>query len=362
MAQTVGIRVRGASTRSGVDKSLTVFARKEYAGSDTFDQNVFDADLHSLILRSRPNPQMEGFLSSLIADRSVAVQKYEMVRLFINGEFWGFYSFMTRIDEQYLSAQYGVDTDDIKLLKIYYPSKESDEDADMYQEYEQYEDYFRHTDMSDPDHYRAACERVDMQSLIDSYVMQIYINNVDGSHEKNMMLWKTKNATGGKYSDGRWRYGLYDLDYALFSQVDDTEFGYDFNYFNSELPFTDALYEDPIFMSLMNSAAFREQFYQSFLEIAWNNFDPLRVRALLDALPYRDRNDDIAEFFDKRPLYIFGYLDDFMENYRAYSAADIEEISEAVLFLLLIFCLLMLWMIVRHRKRYGGRFFERKGS
>lgn len=362
--QSIGMRSRESSTRMDVNKSFILFARKEYTGSDTLDLPIFNMELHSLLLRFRPNLQTEGFLSSLVADRDVAVQQYEICRLFINGEFWGPYSLLTRIDERYLSSQYGVDAEDIALIKFSSLSSFSveDKEKEAYQLYVNYEEYFSNTDMSIPENYQKACQFVDMQSLIDCYATQIYINNVDGSHDSNLILWKTKSVSNEPYSDGRWRYGLFDLDLAMFYAVDGKEYAYDFNYFTGDFPFTDGLYRDPVFLSLMNSAAFREQFYQSFLEIAENNFNPERVQALLDALPYQVGNDIISEFFKKRPLYIFTYLDDFMENYQKYAAPAPEKISVSILVLLPIFCVLMIWMVALYRKRYGSQFSRKKGS
>ena len=362
--QTIGMRIRGAATRTDINKSLTLFARKEYTGSDTFDQPVFDTQVHSLILRSRPYLQTEGFLSSLVADRDVAVQQYEICRLYINGEFWGPYSLLSRMDESYLSYHYGVDADDIDIIKFSSLSSFSveEKEKEAYQLYVDYVDYFRNTDMNIPENYQTACQFVDMQSLIDCYATQIYINNVDGSYESNLFLWKTKSTADEPYSDGRWRYGLYDLDLAMFFAVDDMEYTYDFNYFTGDFPFTDGLYQDPVLMPLMNSAEFRQQFYQSFLDIAENNFNPERVQSLLGALPYQEGKDSISVFFEKRPLYIFSYLDDFMENYQEYSAVAPKEISRSMLVLLPAFGLLMIWLIAAYRKRYGSRFSKKKGS
>ncbi|HPE39399.1 MAG TPA: CotH kinase family protein, partial [Bacillota bacterium] len=378
--QNIGIRVRGSSTRDGEQKSLTLYAREQYSNSKTFEHSFFDTDTNAFILRIRPIAQKEGFISSLVADRDVAVQEYQMANLYINQEYFGIYAFMNRVDTDFLGNKYNVDSDDIEYIKIGHIFALPEENMEGYQQFLAYEDYWTNTDMSIEDNYLQACEYVDMQSLIDYYAIQIYINNVDFSYKKNTLLWKTKNVADGEYSDGRWRYGLFDLDFSIYFALDDTEWTYDFDFFTGDQPYVSPLYEDPVFMSLMKSQEFRQRFYDSFVEIAETNFNPERVRALLDAQPYQVNNDIIAEFFDQRPLYIFDDLDAFMENYEAYYTTSEEPIakpavepkdesiidtikeSETLLVGLPVFLLMLVWLIIAYWRKYGDSSRSKKGN
>lgn len=323
--QNLGIRLRGSSTRANPLKDFTLLARSEFDGNDAINYPLFSTPMDSLILRHREMPQQEGFLSSLVADRDLVTQEYQMVNLYLNGEFWGVYALLGRVDEYSLSQQYNVDMDNVAYIKVNHFA-EGDEQA--MQLYRVLVEFLNTADMSEPEYYQKACEQIDMQSLIDYYATSIYLNNIDTNpFYINSLMWRSLDVTDGTYADGKWRFGLYDLDHAIvtngFELIDDPavqnlKSAASFNCFTEFYPYGAAgPIEDPILYNLMGNEEFRQQFYDTFIEIAQTNFDPARVQALLDKLPYSEGNAQTAEFFANRPKYIFGYLDDFMQNGRA---------------------------------------------
>lgn len=379
--QTIGVRLRGSSTRSSPQKDLTLLARSKYSGDDSFTYSLFESPVDSLILRHRPDAQNEGFLSSLVSDRDLMTQEYQMVNLYIDGEFWGIYSLLSRIDEYYIANKYGLDLNNIWYLKInYFP--EGDEQA--LRDYNEMMDFVTNADMSIEENYEKACERIDIQSMIDCYVTSIYLNDIDSNCFKtNSMAWRTPKATGDGVEDGKWRFGLYDLDHATNTnnfdliksiQSKNIEHAYELNYFIEEFPFwARGPLEDAILHSFMANLEFRRQFYDSFLEIARTNFDPDRVLALLDEQSYQEGNDKLAEFFVNRPTYIFDYLDDYMLNYDTYyqaKAAESEEASPrhaislpfdsgAATIVLLVFCIFAVVLVIQYIRQNG---LERRGK
>lgn len=334
--QTIGVRLRGSSTRSGPQKDFTLMARNKYGGDDYFSYPLFDTPVDSLILRHRPDAQNEGFLSCLVSNRDLMTQEYQMVNLYIDGEFCGIYALLSRIDEYYIANKHGLDVDNVWYLKInYFP--EGDEQA--LRDYNEIVDFVTNTDMSIEENYEKACERIDIQSMIDCYVTNIYLNDIDSNCFKtNSMAWRLSKATGDGVEDGKWRFGLYDLDHAAnindFDLIESIQskniaFAYEFNYFLEEFPFwARGPLEDPVLYSFMANPEFRRQFYDAFLEIAKTNFDPERVQSLLEEQPYQEGNDKLAEFFINRPKYIFDYLDDYMLHYDAYYQAKLAEGEE----------------------------------
>ena len=336
--QNLGIRLRGSSTRSSALKDFTLLARSEFDGNSEIQYPLFSTPMDSLILRHREVPQQEGFLSSLVADRDLVTQEYQMVNLYLNGEFWGIYALLGRVDEFSLSQKYNLDENNVAFIKLNHFA-EGKEQAMQY--YHVLIDFLNTADLSVPENYQKACEQIDMQSLIDYYVTSIYINNIDTNcFTINSLMWRSIKATGDAYADGKWRFGLYDLDHAVlpngFELIDDPAVknltnAYEFNYFSEFFPFgAISPMEDPILNNFMGNAEFRQQFYDTFLEIARVNFNPERVQQLLAMLPYQEGTETIATFFANRPDYIFGYLDDFMQNGRTnYEQATAEVEAES---------------------------------
>lgn len=373
--QNLGVRLRGTSTRDGVQKDFTLFARSEYDGNDTIAYPLFSTPTDSLILRHRDIPQQEGFLSSLVSDRDLTTQEYQTVNLYFNGEFWGLYSLLTRVDEYYLSNKYGMDENNIAFIKInHFP--EGNGEAMQY--YQQLMSFLSSTDLSIDANYQKACNMIDIQSLIDWYVTNSYWNNVDANvFNINSMMWRSIEARNDGYENGKWRFGIYDLDHATSTssffliesiKSKNIEYAYQFDYFIEYFPFgAVGPIEDPTINAFMANADFRKQFYNTFLEIAANNFDPDRVQRLLETLPYQEGNDTLYTFFLNRPKYIFGFLDDYMlhyaENYqKAMEAAreeensrdDIPFNSNTTLVMLPIFGVLAAVLVVAYVRQNGG--------
>ena len=379
--QNLGIRLRGSSTRSSALKDFTLFARSEFDGNDEIQYPLFSTPVDSLVLRHREVTQQEGFLSSLVSDRDLVTQEYQMVNFYLNGEFWGVYALLGRVDEFSLSQKYNLDEKNVAFIKLNHFA-EGKEQAMQY--YHVLIDFLNTADLSVQENYQKACEQIDIQSLIDYYVTSIYINNIDTScFTINSLMWRSLKATDDAYADGKWRFGLYDLDHAIvpsgFELIDDpavknmTE-AYSFNYFTEFFPFgAISPMEDPILNNFMGNAEFRQQFYDTFLEITRVNFNPERVQQLLAKLPYQEGTETMATFFANRPDYIFGYLDDFMQNGRANferTKAEVQaENPEPALqrygattpLILAAFACLCVLLTAMYVHRYGG-FRRRKGG
>lgn len=334
--QNLGVRLRGTSTRDGIQKDFSLIARSEYDGNDTIQYPLFSIPTDSLILRHREITQKEGFLSSLVSDRDLTTQEYQMVNLYLNGEFWGVYSLLTRVDEYFLSNRYGIDESNIAFVKINHFAEGSDEAMQYYQ---QLMAFISSNDLSVDENYQKVCNMIDIQSLIDWYVVNSYWNNIDANiFTINSMMWRSINTGSNPYEDGKWRFGIYDLDHATSSssfplidsiQSKNIKYAYQFDYFIEPFPFgAVSPAEDPLMYAFMANADFRKQFYDTYREIATNNFDPDRVQQRLDALVYQEGNEALSAFFANRPNYIFNFLDDYMIHYAENHEKAIAALQE----------------------------------
>lgn len=86
-----------------------------------------------------------------------------------------------RYDTDYLAGHYQVDDDNVTILKdgeLFSGSAYSLED------YRQLLAYMDANDLSISENYDTVCSQLDIQSYIDYYATQIYINNFDFSESK----------------------------------------------------------------------------------------------------------------------------------------------------------------------------------
>lgn len=326
--QNVGIRISGQSTRGAMQKSFKVYGRDIYDDQAEFPSPFWEGMLCSTIkLRNGGSENsgtkmMDAFLQSLAADRAVSVQASVPCVVFLDGEYWGIYNIRERYTEEYLADHYGVGEDNVWLIDAGTAGIGGEEAQDAY--YGMTE-WIAGNDMADPQNYEAAAELIDMQSLIDFYCINLYIDNMDVSFGQNMAVWRSIAADDSAYGDGRWRFMIYDVDGSMTA--------YDNNTFENSIPWEADydLMDEALISSLMKNEGFREQFYESFLEIAETCFDYGTVHEKLmewkeiyekqvikshqrffgeefgqeqyDALVAK-----MDEFFQNRPSYILDYL------------------------------------------------------
>ncbi|MCR4646697.1 MAG: CotH kinase family protein [Oscillospiraceae bacterium] len=344
-SQTVGIRIHGGATRSYPQKSLKVFARREYGAVklsyDLFSGNVKTkadgsalTEFDSFLLRNGGNDAQytrfsDKLVQSLVADRQFLTQGMEPCIVFINGEFWGHYELTEKLDKDFVSDHYGIPGKDICIIK-----KEALEDGSEagFADWEQLWQWIRETDLSDQAAYDELCSRVDMQGFMDYVSTEIYINNADWG-KPNMAMWKAETVDASNpNADGKWRFILYDTEYSagIYGQAQPDEDSF------RKLRESGCFLGDLFNAALWNDR-FREQFRATFLEIAEQNFDADSVNAEIDRLSeryhdmtidtydrfwskivggygaesnYKDAVDSLRSFYAQRYDYITAYLEE----------------------------------------------------
>lgn len=140
---------------------------------------------------------------------SFGVMQYIPCKLYINGEYWGFYNITEKYDDRYLEYYYGVDKKNVILIKDGEVEEGKASDLDLYLDAVS---FVETKDMSVESNYEQACLIFDMDSFIDYFAVQTYINNsADDWPNTNIALWRTKSITDQPNQDGKWRWLLFDL-------------------------------------------------------------------------------------------------------------------------------------------------------
>ena len=304
-SQETGIRINGNSSRSDSRKSLRLYARKEYDGNSRFLFPFFEEERYPKSLILRRGIFRNQFLPSLVYDRNIGTQKYSTCVVFIDGEFWGDYYILERYDEAYIENNYFVDDENVTIIKDGMLFEGS---SVVYDAYGQLLSYMQNNDLSVPENYDYICSQFDMQSYIDYYCTQIFLNNYDFSESKNNVLWRSNSIDeSNPYADGRWRWALLDLDFTL--NWNDYE-NYATNSFSDARAVAQHT-EQIMFGSLLANADFRQQFVTTFLDLENVNFDYDTVCKKMESvssLINAETEADWKEYFEKRPAYINEYL------------------------------------------------------
>ncbi len=327
LKQSCGVRVQGGGSRSGLPKSLNLYARENYGMAKRFYADLFGTGYMADTLTLSAGGQdtiakfRDKFVSALTKERDFCTMNFEPCVLFLDGEYWGVYWLTERYTDTYLSHYYDVDKDEALIVKNGRPESDSDEDWEIYNRMMR---YLVETDFTVSDHYESLDSVIDLQSYLDYYATEIYIaRGVDWPGGTNEAFWRVRepsaNAAGESYADGRWRWMLFDVNT---SSLDSASVGTDTLAFTTE--------HSAAFANLCRSDTFKEEFSVTLMDLANEVFSPVHTEPLIAAhldlmtepvdvhlkrffgsdLPYRmeDEMENIRTFLANRKGYMAGYL------------------------------------------------------
>ncbi|MBQ6416629.1 MAG: CotH kinase family protein [Butyrivibrio sp.] len=275
LEQKAGVRIHGGWTRNQNQKNFQIYAREEYDGNARFNYDFFDngASYSKLMLRAGGSTDIfvtklrDAFIQSLVADRAIGTQRTIPCALFLNGEYWGFYHLQETIGTSYINHYYGVDENNIIIVKN--GTSRTDDPGDV-KLYDDVVSFARDNDMSVEANYRKIEEMVDIQSLIDYYAIETYVGNSD-AYKNNYAVWRSREPGFGEYEDCKWRWLLFDLDDSCGMNMDANTADID-SFVTGNWYDNNPLNGDVLFSALIENQEFKNRFVSSFMEIATNNF------------------------------------------------------------------------------------------
>ncbi len=280
--QDIGIKIFGAWSRAFPQKSLALFARKEY-GKGSFDYKFFKdkpiEKFESLVLRNAGNDwgqamMRDGLTSTLIRDMDVDRQAFQPAVIYLNGEYWGILNIREKVNSNFLAENHFVDPDNVNLLEFNGSVVEGSNSS--YMDLLGYLD--SHT-LENQQNYLKVSGKIDINSYIQYQLTQIYINNKDWPGN-NIKFWNTNSA------GSLWRWIIYDTDFG-FSIWEDA--AYTFNTLGFALETQGPDWPNPpwatlLFRRMISNPGFRKEFANQYADRLNTNFSSNRVSAVIDSV------------------------------------------------------------------------------
>ncbi|MGJ8695296.1 MAG: CotH kinase family protein [Verrucomicrobiaceae bacterium] len=219
-----GVRIQGASSREVSPKHSFRLSFKSKFGAKKFVAKVFPgspvAEFDSLVLR---NPTQDSWTvdqslwradARYVNDMWAAETQREMghlaprhrwVHLFLNGLYWGIYDLCERPDEHFAAAHLGGGEDDYDVFntgRLRHGTRENWSRAHA---------LVRSKEMAGRAVYEEAEKLVDLECLVDYFLLNIYMGNID---------WPQKNywLVGGRGAEPRFRFVSWDAEIGFFKQ------------------------------------------------------------------------------------------------------------------------------------------------
>ncbi len=294
-SQEMGLRIMGGTSRASVQKSLKFYAREEYGQKrlncalfpDLFKECDPTDDIkkfRTFVLRNGGDDHYgtkfrDAFIQRLIEDRAVSTQHAQPAIGFINGEFSGVYNLQEDYSAYYMQSHFGVPKDDVIMVKTEAIEEGTNED---FEDYLAFSDFVNHADLSDDAVYAEFCEKMDVESLIDYFSFELWIENNDWiNNGNNYRLWRSRTITDQPFQDGKWRWAAYDTEYSMGCDRDGEPSG--------SRQLLSALIEKRYYLGtnffiqpLMQNKTFRAQFVTTFMDLCNSCFEPEHATAVLD--------------------------------------------------------------------------------
>ena len=245
-----------------------------------------------------PNRLKDKFVRDLFSTtENLAISDSKMSILFLNGEYWGAYLLIEKIDRYFIESNYLIPSNNVSMMKEAENEEGPQEESDNFNQF-----CFANTawglDLNDEKLYSEVKNVVDVESLIEHYALGIFIAIGDWP-QRNQGVWKYNGPKieGNKYGDGKWRLISFDFDYTMgvqysgVCQADSDHFRWtEYKNYNSPTNLYIAV--------VKKNKSFQNKFINVFCDFANEIFTPTKVNKLLEE--YKEKYEEIVAYSQLR--------------------------------------------------------------
>lgn len=312
LSTNCGIRVQGNYSRSDLQKGLRLYARSSY-GDKKFKYAVFGNDatdaegkaikkFDTLVLRAGGNTTFQAkyndtYWQNVMKELDFATKASRPCVVYINGEYFGLYVLEEDYSADFFEAHYGVNSDTVVVYKgdaeeyeSGYKLDEGEVPAGASEDFfiEELFSFFKeHDNLKAKADFDEFSKLVDIESVRDYFVSEVWINNKWDWPGKNWVIWKSiREDASNPYADGRWRLAMLDLDFGGVSGKGDASVNTikEDNY--KKLGLLDKNTNNPVvlmFAYLMTNEDFVKDFEKALLASSDTTFEKTKLLAVLDS-------------------------------------------------------------------------------
>jgi len=287
-----GTKIFGNYSRGQDQRSLAIFARKEY-GIDEINYPFFpelDYDnFQAVVLRNAGNDlfrsnMRDATITGLMSGAGLEYQAYRPTAAYLNGEYWGIYNIREKINEHFLASKYGVEAEEVSILEFGGDIIQGDN-----QSYLDIIDYVTNNSLASDNSYQFVADRIDIENYIIYYVTQIYFANTDWPGN-NIKFWRTP--------DTKWRWILFDTDFgfSIWSSNSHLHNTLDFAMEPNGPGWPNPPYSTLLFRKLTENISFRNELVNRFADEMNTRFLPAKVLEHIDSTAAKISSEIPAHF------------------------------------------------------------------
>jgi len=293
-----GIALNGFTGRRYSKKNYSLKFDGEFGATD-LNYKVFDdldcSRFDSLVLRGGSNaeeslPWKDEFGSALASDYLVT-RRYKTCALYINGEYKGFFNIREKTNSEMIADRYNVDK---SLLNMEKWDGTLEYGEAVWTEIKQWGESH---DLSIKENYDYFCSKVDVVSLCDLWIYEMFMDNPDIT---NIRIYSHPDI-----DDGKCKFLFYDVDLGFYGIFDNFLTGVIFNSTGYTTDLAGHRINIKINNSLLKNEEFKELFQKRLNYHLENNLNPENTVKLFDS--FIDLYKDEIE----RDMKINGYTTDW---------------------------------------------------
>ena len=245
-------------------------------------ENLDIDSFNSLVLRAGGQAQYRSMIADEVGTSlaslsgnmpTVLVQSYRPVNLYINDQYMGVYFVREKINDDFVASHLGGEPEDATIMDFWngtYVITGKDE-----AEWKSIYEFAQKKDLSLKENYEYIKSVVDIDSVIDFYIIEMFVTNTDNG---NVRVAKSRAG------DGKWRYILFDLDLSFILEKSGAN-AYLGSLNINKRPF------NPLFYNLFKNDEFKDYFYERLDFHMKNTISPEKVTERIDAIYNLISND-----------------------------------------------------------------------
>lgn len=356
ISQAAGGRVVGGVSRAVEQKSWRLIARNMYSdGNGKFKYAFFSGATDAygnlltrydrITLRNNANDRefasIRDELSMTLSSQAgfPDTQNVRPAAVFLNSEYYGFAWLHEAYSNDYLANTYGGNKDNFRIVG----SKEQEVEGDDEKCVEDWNYLLEvaQRGLTNLDNYREFCSLVDIDNLIKYYAIQIYVDNKDWPGN-NFKAWRYYPSEGeevtSEYLDGRWRFLLFDAEYAwgLYGN------GFRDNTLSNVLTGNHMQGDSILLRQVLERSDLREKFANTICDLIGGSFKPENVLEVIEELievsdnecmyalnngytstwanegTFADSRQQIREFAERRPTVMLNAISERFDYEKEY--------------------------------------------
>ncbi len=266
-------KLSGMDSRKEPQKSISIYLRKRYGQSFVnypfFPTNTYTKYSSILLRNAGEDPKgvriMDAAISRIVeGEMDLDKQAYRPVVVYLNGSYYGLYNLREKLNGDYVESKFGIDNDNISLIKYSTPVKGSSKD------YNNIINYINSHNPSNKDVYEYIKTQIDVEELANYWIVESFFGNTDLG---NIRFWKANN--------GKWRWMLYDMDWSLWNMG--LDMGYPIK--SGRVPAATYLSSSiNIVRKLYQNSEFKDLYLKNVAKYLKTTFKPDRMNKIVDEL------------------------------------------------------------------------------